>query len=245
MFYSKFFKTGKISNQKISHFSEITPMLELYGSEIIGNGYYKNGGLSLINRLQKHPQDFLKWKQPNLLVDAITKLLVHCCYDYRKLDALTPFRKQLLFATLAAKNQSFCLLPQDTKAYTFDQLLLLDSCNYLIYNTIVTQGQQSSTEYNTRAFKKLIRSKLTEEGDTLSKQNLEKIISHFIIFHSEQLANKISDSKASQDFVQFLWSFCQSRLDFDQTSPNENMIVILTYFSKYGYCDVDSNFENQ
>ena len=55
MFYSKFFKTGKISNQKIGHFSEITPMLELYGSEIIGNGYYKKGGLSLINRLQKHP----------------------------------------------------------------------------------------------------------------------------------------------------------------------------------------------
>ena len=99
--------------------------------------YYKNGGLAIINRMLKNPADFLKWNQPNVVIMGLTQFFINSCRNYQNMDALSPFRKQLLTATFAAKNKKDCLLPINPKAYSFNQLLALDCCNYLIYNTII------------------------------------------------------------------------------------------------------------
>jgi hypothetical protein len=63
-------------------------------------------------------------------------------------------------------------------------------------------------------------------------------VTHYIIFYGEQIANKVrANDEASQDFVEFLWSFASKGVN--ESNSNE---VIKTYFVKYGLMEGEEEY---
>lgn len=106
--------------------------MELYGSEILAHDHIYKEGVNSLSHLLKNKNDFFFKGKNAQAIEGITSLLRETCKSAYSMDTLAQVRDKFVINTLSGRNSK--VLQQKPSLYSVDNLVLLDSCFFLIFN---------------------------------------------------------------------------------------------------------------